>query len=211
MANQVVDIAKAAADLAGTERLLFITPGPHGTAILPSLLRNFAQYPHTLLDSDRRRFTALEENGNCRRVLGRATVMPFRRHSFDVIFSFEALYSIRPPWTVLAEFHRVLVPDGKLIFIEPSAHGFFSALRDKISGPGKRIFSIDELKFRLARGDWDVKQVDQSPAVADLPKPFYCVQAIKKENPAEPVPQYLTARDLMERRKKKIPQGEELP
>ena len=211
MANQVLELAKTSADLAGTERLLFITPGPHGTAILPQLTQRFAQHSHTSLDSNARRFSQLAENANCHCVLGQATRMPFRKHSFDAILSFEALYSIRPPWTVLAEFHRVLVPDGKLILVEPSAHGFFSALRDKISGPGKRVFSIDDLKFRLARGDWEVQQVDESPATSDLPKSLYCVRALKKENPVEPVPQFLTARDLMERRKKKIPQGEELP
>lgn len=211
MSSFVIQIAMASADLSGSERLLFLTPGPHGAAILPALLKTFAQHPCTVLDSDRRRFAALLSNESCRRVLGQATRMPFRKHSFDAILSFEALYSIRPPWTVLAEFHRVLVPDGKLILVEPSSHGFFSALRDKISGPGKRIFSIDELKYRLARGDWDVQQIDESPAAADLPRPLYCVRALKKENPVEPVPQFLTARDLLERRKKKIPQGEELP
>jgi hypothetical protein len=41
--------------------------------------------------------------------------------------------------------------------------------------------------------------------------PVYCALGIKKENPAEPVPQFLTAKEMIERRKKKIPAGEELP
>ncbi|MEK7856054.1 MAG: class I SAM-dependent methyltransferase [Acidobacteriota bacterium] len=200
------------AGLSGTERLLLLTPGPHGEQILPELLKQLSGHDCVVLESDRRRLLDVG-NGSTKvhRVLGRAARLPFVKHSFDAILSFESLYAIRPPWTVLAEFHRVLVPDGKLILFEPAAHGVFSALRDRIAGPGKRIFTPEEVKFRLARGDWDIQQLEEIASVAGMRHPAYCVRAIKKENPAEPVPQFLTAKEMIERRKKKHPQGEELP
>jgi SAM-dependent methyltransferase len=134
-------------------------------------------------------------------VQSRATRLPFRRHSFDVVLSVESLYAIRPPWTVLAEFHRVLAPDGRLILLEPGAHGFFSMLRDKVSGPGKRVFTLEQIRYRLHRGDWDVQEIDGPRKVSGMPHAAYCVRARKIENPAEPAPQFLTAKDLIERRK----------
>ncbi|HYG78544.1 MAG TPA: methyltransferase domain-containing protein [Planctomycetota bacterium] len=208
MPISTVDIVSKNVALDGSERLLILAPGPHGAEILPRVLETFAKHACTVLDSDKQRLSSAT---NCRRVRGQATKLPFVRHSFDAILSFEALYSIRPPWTVLAEFHRVLVPDGKLILLEPASHGLLSSLRDKISGPGKRIFSTAEIKYRLARGDWDIENIVEEPRVSEMPRSVYCVRAIKRENPAEPVPQYLTARDLLERRKARIPQGEELP
>jgi SAM-dependent methyltransferase len=211
MSISAIQCATSCASLSGTERLLLLTPGKHGREILPQLLAKFSSHPIVALDSSAERLRSLKNGSNAKFVLGRATRLPFVRHSFDAIISFESLYSIRPPWTTIAEFHRVLVPDGKLILIEPAGHGILSSLRDKVSGPGKRIFSVEEVKFRLSRADWDVKNVTESSDAAPMPREIYCVLAIKKENPAEPVPQYLTAKEMMERRKKKVPDGEELP
>jgi ubiquinone/menaquinone biosynthesis C-methylase UbiE len=209
MADSASSLSLSIATLSGSERLLVLTPGPNGASILQTALKALASHPCTVLDSSAAKL-ATRSNGASRSVLGRATRLPFRRHSFDAILSFESLYSIRPPWTVLAEFHRVLAPDGKLLLLEPSSQGFFSALRDKVSGPGKRIFTLEEIKYRLARSDYEIRKIDEG-RVSDIPHPVYCVCAIKKENPAEPVPQFMTAKEMIERRKQKIPKGEELP
>jgi ubiquinone/menaquinone biosynthesis C-methylase UbiE len=208
-----VELVSNIAALSGSERLLLVTPGPHGAQLLPALLKKFSQHPCTAIESNSNRLSPLKNgaSGKLNLVVGRATRLPFLKHSFDAVISFEALYSIRPPWTVIAELHRVLVPDGKLILSEPASHGALSALRDKISGPGKRVFSIEELKFRLARADWEIQQVEDGQSVSGMRHPMYFVRAIKKENPVEPVPQFLTAKEMMERRKKKVPEGEELP
>ena len=210
--NTLIDTAKRICPLAGTERLLIVTPGPHGAAYLHELVDQFGSHPCTVLESSTKRLKQLANtNGKSDRILGQATRLPFKRHSFDAVLSFESLYAIRPPWTVLAEFHRVLVPDGKLLLLEPASHGFISALRDKLTGPGKRIFPLDEVKFRLARGDYSIDRTEENLRIASTRWPVYCVYAIKKENPAEPVPQFTTAREMIEKRKKKIPAGEELP
>jgi SAM-dependent methyltransferase len=207
------ELASKLAALSGAERLLLITPGPHGAQLLPALLKHFSQHSCTAIESNSDRLRPLKNgaSGKLNLVLGRATRLPFLKHSFDAIISFEALYSIRPPWTVLAELHRVLVPDGKLILSEPASHGALSALRDKISGPGKRVFSTEETKFRLARADWEIQHIEEGQRVSGVRYPLYFVRAIKKENPVEPVPQYMTANEMMARRKKKVPEGEELP
>ena len=207
----IVDTARRVCPLAGTERLLLVTPGPHGADYLRALAEQFKAHPCTALEVSAGRLAKLPKNEASTHVLGRATRLPFKRHSFDAVLSFESLYAIRPPWTVLAEFHRVLVPDGKLLLLEPASHGFFSALRDRLTGPGKRIFPLDEVKYRLARGDYAVDRTEENLRIDGTRWPVYCVHAIKKENPAEPVPQYTTAREMIERRKKKIPAGEELP
>jgi SAM-dependent methyltransferase len=143
-------------------------------------------------------------------ILGQAARLPFHKKTFDTILSFETLFAVRPPWTTIAEFHRVLVPDGKLVLIEPQSLGFFSSMRDKVSGPGKRVFPLDEIKYRLARADWQVGEVRESVSLPEFPRPVYALAAIKKDNPVEPVPQYTTAQELIARRKT-FPKGEELP
>jgi ubiquinone/menaquinone biosynthesis C-methylase UbiE len=193
----------------GTARLLLITPGPHGSEILPALIGAFPTHSLTALESSLDRLRQI--GARIKRVRGTATRLPFKKHSFDAVVSFEALYSIRPPWTTLAEFHRVLAPNGVLVLCERSAHGFFSALRDKLTGPGKRVFSIEEIKFRLARADFQIESIESVENMSTLNAPAYVVRAVKIENPAEPVPQFLTAKEMMERRKKVPPVGEELP
>jgi SAM-dependent methyltransferase len=160
------------AQLSGRERLLLLTPGPHGAALLPALLRQFGAQTCVALDSDHGRLAAI----NGRRVLARATRLPFARHSFDALLACEALYSIRPPWTMLAELHRVLAPGGKLVLLEPARHGPLSALRDALIGLGQRVFSMEELKHRLTRAGFDVASAEET-RVAELSAPVCCVQA----------------------------------
>ena len=209
MPESISSVVQRVTTLSRNQRTLILTPGPHGTRCLKEALSicEGGGCAVTILDSE----TSRLKPGNAGRVRGRATRLPFVKHSFDAILSFESLYSIRPPWTVLAEFHRVLVPDGMLMLFEPAAHGFFSSLRDKVAGPGKRIFSLEEVKSRLARGDYAIDRTEENLRVESFRWPAYALLAIKKENPVEPVPQYKTGRELIESRKKKIPAGEELP
>jgi len=197
--------------LAEGAAVLLLAPGPNARALVSQIGGSKSAFRWTVLDSSILRLKELSIAPGARSVLGQARRLPFKRHAFNAVLSLEALYAIRPPWTVLAEFHRVLVPDGKLILIEPQSLGFFSNLRDKISGPGKRVFPLDEIKFRLARGDYSVESVETHEKLSGFSRPAYCIRAIKKENPAEPVPQFLTAKEMMERRKKAHPAGEELP
>lgn len=204
------------AALRGDERILILMPGPSWFRVWVDIFDDVLTSPLqtsprvVVIDSDESRLRQMVTRRK-RCVLGQATRLPFHRHTFEAILSFEALYSIRPPWTALAEFHRVLVPEGKLVLFEPQSLGFLSSLRDKVSGPGKRVFPLEEIKSRLARGDYSIDAIEELPAVKGYPRPAYCIRAIKRENPAEPVPQFLTAREMMERRKKAHPAGEELP
>jgi SAM-dependent methyltransferase len=213
MAETVVNVTQRVGRLTGHERILLLTPGPHGATSLSLLLPALAGHPCTVLDSSAQRLSSASQRAvanSAQIVGGRATRLPFIRHSFDAVISVESLYSIRPPWTVLAEIHRVLVPDGKLVLFEPACYGLFSSLRDKLTGPGKRIFEIDEVKARLARGDYAIDHIEENLRVDGFQWPAYCLRVIKKENPAEPVPQYRTAREMIAARKK-APAGEELP
>ena len=212
MFESTIAIAKELARLHGHERILLVTPGPHGAELLPELFASFAAHSLTVLESSLERLRKLSTaRANVRRVQGQATRLPFKRHSFEAVLSFEALYSIRPPWTALAEFHRVLVPNGALILMEPSRLGFFSTMRDKISGPGKRVFSLAEIKYRMARGDYAIDKVESLNAGNGMTRPAYFIRAVKLENAVEPAPQFLTAKEMIERRKNKPAKGEELP
>lgn len=211
MLNSIVSSTTKMAALSAGSRVLLLTPGPLGAQLLPELVAALPAQALVVLESSLERLRDISATARLGRVRGQGTRLPFKRHSFDAVLSFEALYSIRPPWTALAEFHRVLVPNGTLILMEPSRLGFFSMLRDKISGPGKRVFSIDEIKFRMARADFAIDRVESLDAGGGMQRPAYFVRATKLENAAEPAPQFLTAKEMIERRKNKNPVGEELP
>ena len=211
MPNSILSMTETLSALKNSSRVLLVTPGPHGAKLLPELVALFASHSLVVLESSLERLRKLPNRAGIGRVQGKGTRLPFKRHSFDAVLSFEALYSIRPAWTALAEFHRVLEPNGTLILMEPSRLGFFSAMRDKISGPGKRVFSLDEIKFRMARGDYAIDRIESLKAGDGMARPSYFVRATKLENAAEPAPQFLTAKEMIERRKNKAPKGEELP
>ena len=208
MPESAAQLSLRLAALAGSERLLLVTPGRHGDAILRDLLTSGLKDHRgqiTILDASRERLISGQSVASkvSRRIQGRATRLPFRRHSFDAVLSFESLYSIRPPWTVLAELHRVLEPDGKLVLLEPAKHGVFSTLRDKLTGPGKRIYPLTEIKNRMNRADYTVERLEESSQVANMSWPSYCICARKRENPVEPAPNFTTAREMMEKRQNK--------
>jgi len=208
MPQSCIDLVLERAALSAGQRVLVITPGKRGAQLLATLLPRLAAQSAVVLETDVRRLKSVVKPAAP--VLGRATRLPFFKHSFDAILSFETLFAVRPPWTTIAEFHRVLVADGKLILVEPQSIGFFSSMRDSISGPGKRVFPIDEIKYRLARADWELQDVRESVQTSEFPRAIYAVTAIKKENAVEPVPQYTTAKELIERRKN-FPKGDQLP
>lgn len=70
-------------------------------------------------------------------VRGNALLMPFRAESFDVVVAMHVLEHVRTPEKMLAEFHRVLRPQGSLILGVPilppeilSLQRFFQPLID---------------------------------------------------------------------------------
>src|SRR5688500_14665647 len=115
MQESAAEIVLRTAALFGAQRVLLVTPGPSGGEIVAKLLPGLRGHRCTLLDSSTTKLNAVADDAV--RIRGRATRLPFMKHSFDALLSFEALYSIRPPWTVIAEFHRVLRPDGVLVLL----------------------------------------------------------------------------------------------
>ena len=85
-----------------------------------------------------------------------------------------------------------------------------AALRDRVSSPGQRAFTLDELKHRLTRADFLIERAGPEPSQAPGSKPVFEVRAIKKENLSTPVPQFSTGRELRAKQRP-YPKGEELP
>lgn len=206
MSASWLEAALGASGTAPGSRRLVLAPGPRGPSLLAALPPPVAGGTVVYLDSNRQRLQAGPSNG---RVLGRATRLPFQRHSFELIVAFEALFAIRPPWTIIAEFHRVLAPDGTLLLLEPAREGLLSGLRAKLLGPGKRVYELEELEGRLTRADFQIEAAAEQTSPS-CPGPVFVIRAIKKENMAEPVPQIVTTRE-MRAKQKPYPQGEELP
>lgn len=56
------------------------------------------------------------------------TGLPFPDDSFDRVVSVNTLYALQQPDAMIAEFHRVLKPDGKLVFANPHNCARFSGI-----------------------------------------------------------------------------------
>jgi SAM-dependent methyltransferase len=178
--------------------VLLLTPGPRGSELLKKVTAHIP-LTYVALDSEPARLKDLPES--VYPVIGTATRLPFRSRFFTAILSFEGLFSIRPPWTLLAEYHRVLVPDGKLFLFEPASEGLISGIRAKLLGPGKRVYKVDEVKKRLERADYVVEHVDPANTLAEYPLPGYALVAKKIYHPAEPAPAITTTREMKAKQK----------
>ena len=193
-------------------RCLAIAPGPNGLDLLTRLRIPEGRFAWTFLyEGSLRMGLRSIPWANFHRapslcVEASAARLPFGRGAFSVLLSLEALSAVRPCWTMLAEYHRVLMPDGKLWMLEPRGSGLLAGVTGRLLGPRKRLFELDEVKGRLTRADF---MIDQA---IELNEPFasYVIQATEKENPAEPVPQFMTGRE-----KKSLqhpyPKGDQLP
>ena len=195
MPERTITLIARLGALTGAERLLLVAPGASGPALITAWLQKYSPHSAFVVEPDRARLEGMKraaKHGTF--VLSRVTNLPFKRHAFDVVLAVECLTASRPAATALAELRRVLKPDGKLLLLEPIQRGWCS----------KRGFALDDLKARLSHADFEIVE-------AQVEHDLNCVCAVKRENPAEPVPQYLTAKEMIERRKKKPPVGEELP
>jgi len=83
--------------------------------------------------------------------------------------------------------------------------GALSALRDTFAGPGKRVFDLDEVRGLGHRADFDISKIEGPQPLSGMEFPAYCVLATKREFAAEPAPTFMTAKELIARRKPKPP------
>ena len=155
------------------------------------LRAKFSSLETIWLDSDYARLASPDAGatGGATRIRAQGTRLPFARERFDGVLSFESLFAIRPPWTLLAEYHRVLRKDATLILFEPAKRGLWSALRDKLIGPGKRVFASGEARERLTRAGFAVQSLHRAPAGDVYPLPHYCIAAKKVRFDGGPRPE----------------------
>ncbi|MBE7465304.1 MAG: class I SAM-dependent methyltransferase [Planctomycetes bacterium] len=203
--SELADDPWSALRLPDGARVLFLAPGPHGLACAqglaapPTPCRWTVLHDYTLRQSQ----GALPwSNASAAYFRGQAARLPFARHAFDAVLSFETLFAVRPPWTVLAELHRVLKPDGVLLLVEPASEGFFSMLRARLLGPGKRVYPKDELTGRLTRADFAVEAAEAHAALPGFPRAAWRIVAKKLEFPADAPPTWTTAKELYARQRK---------
>jgi ArsR family transcriptional regulator len=122
-------------------------------SLLPSLSATFSRVIG--VDSVAQMVTAAGERvrqlelANVSLVEGSATRLPVRSASVDLVIASLLLHHEEVPAAALREFHRVLVPGGRLLVIEQAAHelqAFHELMQDRWWG-----FEPDEL-FAEARG-----------------------------------------------------------
>lgn len=169
MTDSAAQLAARVAELSASERLLLVAPGPQGAEILAGAQKQFGS-SCVALSAGR----APLANLSCRRVVGFAARLPFARQSFTAVAAFGTLGVVHPAWTMLAEFSRVLTPNGKLVIVEPAR----SLLARLWSGRG--AFSLEEARLRLARAGFEIARVETDAAVAEIPEHVYCLCGIKR-------------------------------
>jgi ubiquinone/menaquinone biosynthesis C-methylase UbiE len=85
----------------------------------------------TTVDNDEETMACARLNAEYHRVLDRiewalhnAESLPWPDRTFDAVVSLNALHHLAQVWTVLAEAHRVIKPDGKLVLADFTPEGF---------------------------------------------------------------------------------------
>lgn len=197
-------IAKSSAGADTSRPALLLAPGPHGPDAVKAIAPGEG---FVFLDSGAERLNCASEK--CTKVLGRAARLPFKSRSFSAVVGVEVLFAIRPPWTVIAELHRVLAPNGKLILLEPAKSGLLSDFRARLVGPGRRIFALSDVKRRLERADFKVISGEEMPPDGLFPYGTHVLVAEKVEFEAPPAPAITTTREM--RAKQKAHPGVEAP
>ncbi|MCZ7648777.1 MAG: class I SAM-dependent methyltransferase [Planctomycetota bacterium] len=194
------DLASFLREWPPTSRLLVLAPGPRAEAHFQAVEFAGPKAAYFFLDSHAERLRRVSSQLQATPLCGQAARLPFHARSFDALLAVEALFAVRPPWTVLAEFHRVLKPDGKLLQLEPAGEGFISMLRSRLLGPGKRVYPLEELRERLARTGF---AVDRAAAETVAGRAMNVMLARKLDGEAGPAPTWTTARELYAKQKKK--------
>lgn len=170
-------------------RFLLVTPGPHGPAITSRLQNDFPSLHPILLETGTRPPSG-DVDGNNRLPCVRAVPLrlPFLRDTFDGVLSFETLHSIRPHWTVMAEYHRILKPDGRLFLLEPAPRGAWAALLRTMLGPCNPALVPTKIRQRLRRAGFAVETMVISEPGQTYPLRSCSVWAGKISYSAGPIP-----------------------
>lgn len=203
-----MNLADDISDLPDGARVLLLAPGPYGMDFVGKLAVPEGRFAWTILHdySLREGIAKVPWAASDERPAfffhAKVARLPFQPRTFDGVLALETLFAVRPPWTVLAELHRVLKPGGRLVMLEPADESFFSMLRARLLGPGKRVYPIEELTRSLQRADFRVDGAQTLAAGESSPIPANLVRASKVENAAEAAPEVITTRDLRARQQK---------
>ncbi len=109
---------------------------------LPPTLRTLTAVGPEPAPDARARRRANERGLSLRFLTGRAEALPFDAASFDTLVCTFVLCTVEDPAAALAEFRRVLAPDGQLLFVEhvPSVHRVRRWIQHAIERP-HRVFA----------------------------------------------------------------------
>ncbi len=92
--------------------------------------------------------------------LGDAAQLPFADNAFNKVFSIHSIYFWPDPVAVLAEIHRVLKPDGRLV-LTVLPKGKWNPENPELAGtPQCKPYTGDELKRLLAKAGFNDLKVE---------------------------------------------------